>query len=506
MRISLERDGNEHEIAGEVQWKAFFDLVQKLANILPKDQFEKLLDPAVFTGGHKLITISTDATQEACAEAAKGTNPTGSNNIRLWRLDQDETRHSIRVDDRRYLLRINNSYADGKMFDSIVNFANTLNPAVIVTVADDNHAQKQPDTKPEIKNVHMSKSPNVILYGPPGTGKTYATVSVAAQLLEADAANKSWDSLLRNDDPNARAARQRDFTKNLGARIHFITFHQSYSYEDFIGGLRPELTSDSLKFKWQPGIFLRACAAAFKEGKKANPAWMSAGGNPSQDDVEQFLEFCTTAELDSYKEPEGTTYPPVVLVIDEINRANMSRVFGELITLLEEDKRLGGKEQLIVQLPNRPDCKFGVPKNLIMIGTMNTADKSLALLDLALRRRFEFHRLDPIDPIEKTMKRHVEGVGNLWEILEQLNNELAASKKSTDFAVGHAYLLNVNDKPSFESVLDRKIVPLLEEYFGGNHETVLNLLKDAGIPISEKVIASKDRRFRCIVRPVKLAN
>lgn len=353
------------------------------------------------------------------------------------------------------------------------------------------------------------KTPNVILYGPPGTGKTYATVSVAAQLLLTDAASKSWGALIENGEADdTRKKRREEFYKQLGKRIHFITFHQSYSYEDFIGGLRPDLKEDTkdLKFEWQPGVFLRACAAAFKVAQTHNHALKKtpAEGEKFKDDVDEFLKFCGTAELASYKEPEGKTYPSVVLVIDEINRANMSRVFGELITLLEEDKRLGGDEQLIVQLPNNPDYKFGVPKNLIIIGTMNTADKSLALLDLALRRRFEFVRLDPISPIEMPLDRRVEGVGNLWEILKKLNNELAARKKSTDFAVGHAYLLNVTDKFTFESALDRKIVPLLEEYFGGNHEVVLEVLKDAGIPIGEKEIKSKDRKFRCIIRPVKL--
>ncbi|MEI7729369.1 MAG: AAA family ATPase [Verrucomicrobiota bacterium] len=366
----------------------------------------------------------------------------------------------------------------------------------------ENPKEKSSVTRP----TESTLCPNVILFGPPGTGKTYAAISVAAQILDPDAdENGTWNYFVdtaSEDEKEARNSSRESFATNRGTRIHFITFHQSYSYEDFIGGLRPVTDGGAnLRFKWEPGIFLRACAAAFKQAQKTKaPEEKSLA-----DDVDKFLNFCSTANLDSYKEQEGKPYPSVVLVIDEINRANMSRVFGELITLLEDDKRLGGQEQLIVSLPNHPKgLMFGVPKNLIIIGTMNTADKSLALLDLALRRRFEFVRLDPT---ESVLSDGIPNVGNLQNILVNLNKKIAIRKKSTDFAIGHAYLMNVKDKASFEAVLDRKIVPLLEEYFGGNQETVLDVLKAAGVQILEQTIPNNDgKAYRFIERPVRLEN
>ena len=361
------------------------------------------------------------------------------------------------------------------------------------------------------------KSPNIILYGPPGTGKTYSTVSVAAQLV-GGGGNASWKNLL-GEDAEERNNRQERFSKELGKRIHFITFHQSYSYEDFIGGLRPVArpktittpdqaqpanpNSDggSLQFEWTAGIFLRACAAAFKEAQNQMATKWPTGNQTDKDDVESFLEFCGQAKLESYKEAEGKVYPFVILVIDEINRANMSRVFGELITLLEDDKRLGGKEQLIVQLPNRPDCKFGVPKNLIIIGTMNTADKSLALLDLALRRRFEFHRLDP-DP-EKVQNQ------TLREFMKALNEAIAKERKSLDYGVGHAYFMregitpgNLNDV--LTDILQRKIVPLLQEYFGGDDAKVIKVLKAASVDLETEDFGTGTDRDLLIKMPIKV--
>ena len=359
------------------------------------------------------------------------------------------------------------------------------------------------------------KSPNVILYGPPGTGKTYATVSIAAQLLLPESASKSWSDLLENDKVE-REERQKQFSDELGRRIHLITFHQSYSYEDFIGGLRPVIPKKAtaspdatliaseksgggnLQFDWTSGIFLRACAAAYKVAKKGDEAAKEG------DAVEEFLNFCGEAGLDSFNKLAYKDLA-VVLVIDEINRANMSRVFGELITLLEEDKRLGGKEQLLVQLPNRSDCKFGVPKNLIIIGTMNTADKSLALLDLALRRRFEFHRLDPKpDPNVANLR--------LRTFLTKLNTAIAKERKSLDYGIGHAYFMRSDitadlTEPQIQNVLtdilQRKIVPLLQEYFGGDDTKVIKILAGAGVDLVTEPKDEKNERKQWIKVPVE---
>jgi 5-methylcytosine-specific restriction protein B len=302
-----------------------------------------------------------------------------------------------------------------------------------------------------------------------------------------------------NEGPDSRKDRRDLFGKALGKRIRFVTFHQSYSYEDFIGGLRPEVGAETLRFKWAPGIFLRACAAAWRASESAD--WNNDVGD---DDAESFLQACRSQQEASEEErpfQSDREYPPVILVIDEINRANMSRVFGELITLLEDDKRLGGKEQLIVQLPNRPDCKFGVPKNLIIIGTMNTADKSLALLDLALRRRFEFHRLDP-DPGK------VENEA-LREFMIALNKAIAKERKSLDYGVGHAYFMRGDIKPEnlndvLTDILQRKIVPLLQEYFGGDDAKVIKVLRAANVDLeTENLGTDRDLLIKMPIEGVK---
>ncbi|MBZ0247258.1 MAG: AAA family ATPase [Cyclobacteriaceae bacterium] len=155
-----------------------------------------------------------------------------------------------------------------------------------------------------------------------------------------------------------------------------------------------------------------------------------------------------------------------VLVIDEINRANISKVFGELITLLEADKRIGEDNELKVSIPNS-DKEFGVPPNLYVLGTMNTADKSIALIDIALRRRFEFVGMYPAyEEIEDESAR---------ELLKQINKVVYDKKSSADYLIGHAYFMN---EDSVEKVLKTKVIPLLTEYFMGKTKFVEEVFKD----------------------------
>jgi len=162
-----------------------------------------------------------------------------------------------------------------------------------------------------------------------------------------------------------------------------------------------------------------------------------------------------------------------VLILDEINRANISKVFGELITLLEEDKRIGGENELSVTLPSGEE--FSVPPNLYIIGTMNTADKSIALVDIALRRRFQFEALYPdpsvIDEFGKVAK------GEKKQLMEKLNLKLIEKDgeffKGVDFQIGHAYFLKDN---SLNDVVDQNIIPLLTEYFRNDLQKVKALL------------------------------
>ena len=499
----------------EIQWKAFYDVVNWLAQHLTQAQFELLLNEEVLTGPHNLIRVPPEVTEAGWENLARERQQ----DLSRWHLN-DRNRKSIQADNRTYLLQVSNNWRSGLMFEPLIEFARNLQLGINIRIVEpppgkilQRGINRDIEEIPQPPRGKMNKSPNIILYGPPGTGKTYATVSVAAQLIEQTGGEKTWGELIKvatEEEEDKRESRRKQLAGALGERIHFITFHQSYSYEDFIGGLRPDLdeSNNDLKFKWAPGIFLRACAAAWKAAKPVQPNQEGRRGAEDADkDALDFLEFCAKQSKEAEPKPFryliGESYPLVVLVIDEINRANMSRVFGELITLLEEDKRLGGKEQLIVQLPNRPNSRFGVPKNLIIIGTMNTADKSLALLDLALRRRFAFLRLDPItgdEFVRLANKVHPNAdqsvVAGLGTFLSDLNAKIAEKKKSHDFAIGHSFALEMcgagftNYRAALQELLLRKVYPLLEEYFGGNHKTISEVLKrsDAEVMMKDDLI------------------
>lgn len=269
---------------------------------------------------------------------------------------------------------------------------------------------------------------NTIFYGPPGTGKTCNTILRAAQLIE---------NRIITDYKEA----QRIFNKNLGDRIEFITFHQNYSYEDFIQGLRPDVNhSGGLAFERKDGVFKRIADRALK----------------SMND-------------------EKNGRKNYVIVIDEINRANISRVFGELITLIEPDKRSHGAIPLQCTLPSGE--KFVVPSNLYVIATMNTADKSIALLDIALRRRFEF---EPMYPLYEIEGHEIHAVDVLKKI-----NKCIRELKGHDFQIGHAYFMG-NHSDLIEG-MNKKVIPLLLEYFMNDEKEVKGILESAGLVLENDV-------------------
>ncbi|CAJ0877459.1 MULTISPECIES: McrB family protein [Burkholderiaceae] len=289
---------------------------------------------------------------------------------------------------------------------------------------------------------------NRIYYGPPGTGKTKAVLD----LLKAN----YTDAPQHIDSPERQSVAERK-------RYRFVTFHQSYGYEEFIEGLRPVLATDS-------------------EAEADSVAYEIRAG--------VFKELCREARLSP-----GQRF---ALVIDEINRGNISKIFGELITLIEADKRdpLDGKPPPAEVTLAYSGEKFSVPANVDVIGTMNTADRSLALLDTALRRRFDFVALMPDtraakvadDPSSAPLAGLVvateQGEIDVRRMLENINARIEALY-DRDHSIGHAYFTHLWRKPDgqerFAALTDtfrNRIVPLLEEYFFEDWQKIRLVLAD----------------------------
>ena len=385
---------------------------------------------------------------------------------------------------------------------------------------------------------------NQILFGPPGTGKTYSTITKALNII----------GLLQKKEIYSKKEYEQaqiKFQSELGKRIEFVTMHQSFSYEDFVQGLKPKPeVGNGISFYYKNGVFKEICRRAeestllinrsgteetflidklfpsfflsideksvneilsenkfqgkkitqknafeyFNEklGKKYCKAWRDkfdyvlgeksprVGFQPdkfSEGELDEFTGYAKIFEEltpDQRKEKlieewildKPQTISPKndsnnhVIILDEINRANISRVFGELIALVEKDKRDG---KLTVTLPSGDT--FSVPSNLYIIGTMNTADKSIALVDIALRRRFKFIPLYPdIESLKTVLK---ENNFDEKEIERRVNllinlNKIIRAKKSVDFEIGHSYFME-ND--TLINILNDQILPLLNEYF-----------------------------------------
>lgn len=427
---------------------------------------------------------------------------------------------------------------------------------------------------------------NTILYGPPGTGKTYNTVIKAIEIIDKDCIEYDDDGNVINYD---EVKEEFDKAKKEG-RIEFITFHQSYSYEEFIEGIKPVVSNDfecendeinnngEIKYKIDEGVFKRICNKAItaklkkdnsikdlirsdasvwkvtirdvvkqdcfgnnrvridydfetKEAKKFNEQIdkgdiiLTTNGSRSKingiaivnndeaikldssedqtsrdviwlvKDIDENIKELNdnkllsrntfsrvpsmkasnilklTLDLNGKKENKSNDKSePYVLIIDEINRGNISKIFGELITLLEEDKR----ENLSVRLPYSHE-EFTVPKNLYIIGTMNTSDRSIASIDIALRRRFTFKEMMPDkNRVTEEIKENNTTI-KLKNIFNTLNKRITLLL-DRDHQIGHSYFMNVKNNDDLKKVWFNSIAPLLNEYFYNDWEKLRALL------------------------------
>jgi len=385
-------------------------------------------------------------------------------------------------------------------------------------------------------NIQNNKSidiKNIILYGPPGVGKTH-NINKLIRLIEDGKSQKEIFETIKNNEFS-----QDIDILDIKDRVKFITFHQSFGYEDFIEGFRP---NEEGNIELIDGIFKRLCLVAQKNldnskkdisfdidgllndfiqevenkdkyliddnltievKKKGDGEFQSflLGGrvknqsltkniilrdfeNYLNGKIKQYQDIKPTNEsqksyhgnalyyfklfeaMKSFMEKWGLNYKTkkeelknYYLVIDEINRGNISKIFGELITLIEEDKR----DNLEVILPYSKES-FKVPSNLYIIGTMNSSDKSIALIDIALRRRFTFLKMKPninLVPLEAK------------ELFENLNNYIS-NNLGEDYKIGHSYFMGDID---LDFILEYKIKPLLEEYFYGDENRLNEALE-----------------------------
>ena len=277
---------------------------------------------------------------------------------------------------------------------------------------------------------------NQILYGPPGTGKTYTTINKALEILA------NYGEIEKIPDNRQKQKEIFDTFVTKG-QIEFVTFHQSYGYEEFVEGIKPSVKNGTVIYETKNGVFKNLCKKAL-EGKDK----------------------------------------PYILIVDEINRGNIAKILGELITLIEPSKRIGKSEGLQLTLPYSGES-FGVPSNLYIIGTMNTADRSIALLDTALRRRFEFVEMMP--DFEYLKDKKISDSGNtieLGRLLESMNNriEFLLDREHT---IGHSYFMGVESIEDLHEVFKNKIIPLLQEYFYDDYAKIIAILNDNGM-IKEK--------------------
>ena len=386
----------------------------------------------------------------------------------------------------------------------------------------DNFSRKN---QKEINN-KMTIPLNQILYGPPGTGKTYNTINKALEILDFDMKNKSREEIKKVFETYVKEGRivfttfhqsmsYEDFIEGIKPRTigekvvyeiqdgickNISTIAKSnyesskkenkgkLSFEVAFNKLQNDLElNPKTKFPLKtPGyeFTITGFTDYSIQFEKAN------GSNSHTLSINTLRELYYGKEI-KFNQGVGIYYPSVldklksyntnselieqqnyVIIIDEINRGNVSQIFGELITLIEDDKRIGENEELFISLPYNKTESFGVPPNLYIIGTMNTADRSVEALDTALRRRFVFEEMNAqpeliaTDGKSKETNGVVEGI-NLVQLLFKINARIE-KLFDKDHQIGHAFFMSVSSKPELDILFKNKIIPLLQEYFYGD--------------------------------------
>jgi 5-methylcytosine-specific restriction protein B len=284
----------------------------------------------------------------------------------------------------------------------------------------------------------LNRKKQIILYGPPGTGKTYWAEKACLELASRKNFRKSYE----DTDETEKAILVGDSSSK--GYVRFCCFHPSYSYEDFIEGIKPSIINDQTVFSLKAGIFKKICD--------------DAGVNSDKN---------------------------YYLIIDEINRGDISRIFGELITLMEAGKR--GKK---MTLPLSGDL-FSVPENVYIVGTMNTADRSIALLDVALRRRFGFIELMPDYNLLSEITIEDLPLG-LW--LKELNSRIVeyVGRDARNLQIGHSYFME-KDLPikgfdKFRKIIQEDVIPLIEEYCYGDYVTIAKIVGSSFVNTAKQEI------------------
>lgn len=337
-----------------------------------------------------------------------------------------------------------------------------------------------------INNNIVKNNLNTIFFGPPGTGKTYNIANEAVKICNI----LDYKKNLKEEAVNRNYIGEKIKALTENEYFKFCTFHQSYGYEEFIEGLKSDGDGN---FKPEDGILKEIAIEALYDGlkleKKIELEIDKDNLTPSViKDEKKKLILENIYNKDSFDFTKSNNF---ILVIDEINRGNISKIFGELITLLEEDKRLTKENQIIVKLPYSKEA-FCLPPNLYIVGTMNTSDKSIALMDVALRRRFNFKEMMP----QHSLLSIVDGIA-LDKMLEIINKRIEFLY-DRDYMIGHAYLINVKNIEDIAKVFKNKIIPLLQEYFYDDWEKIGLILggignsKDDSCIVYKKEIKSAD--------------